>query len=56
MTTQACRIALLEFNKHWDSADGFSRILAGSDHQLTIYCDRYIHTCLAPYPHNEKVT
>ncbi len=56
MTTQAYRIALLEFNKHWDSADGFSRILAGSDHQLTIYCDRYIHTCLAPYPHNEKVT
>jgi hypothetical protein len=50
------RIALLEFDRHWDSADGFSRILAGSDHQLTIYCDQYIHTCLAPYAHNEKVT
>lgn len=56
MTTPAYRIALLEFNKHWDSADGFSRILADSDHELTIYCDQYIHTCLAPYPHNEKVT
>lgn len=56
MKTPAYKIALLEFNKHWDSADGFSRILEGSDHQLTIFCDQYIYTCLAPYPYNEKVT
>lgn len=56
MKPPAYRIALLEFNKHWDSADGFSRIFGGSDHQLTIYCDQYIYTCLTPYPHNEKVT
>lgn len=56
MTRPLYKIALLEFDKHWDCADGFSRILAGSDHQLVIFCDLYIYTCLAPYPHNEKVT
>lgn len=56
MTRPSYKIALLEFDKHWDCADGFSRILAGSAHQLVIFCDLYIYTCLAPYPHNEKVT
>ncbi|MDZ4748901.1 MAG: hypothetical protein SH808_10460 [Saprospiraceae bacterium] len=56
MTRPSYKIALLEFDKHWDCADGFSRILAGSDHHLVIFCDLYIYTCLAPYPHNEKVT
>lgn len=56
MTRPSYKIALLEFDKHWDCADGFSRIIAGSDHHLVIFCDMYIYTCLAPYPHNEKVT
>ena len=55
MSSSGYKIVILEFNKHWDCVDGFSRVLHGSSHQLTVLCDAYIHSCLSVYPENAAV-
>ncbi len=49
-------IVLVEFDKHWDSTDGFCRLIAGSGHQLTIITDEYIYDSIHNYPHNSDFT